>query len=153
MTPYQSRVFTAHDLWRINDLALKVYMIKKRETQVSTETIQCTAEQYAHDHLPVLREKEGSDHGLGYAILHLGELCNWLLIHWWAHQDIALGTLASADDLFNARFVSRDHQRFHACVWEHVVIDHERNAWVENMMTADPNAEAYLNDRLKNGVY
>ena len=40
-----------------------------------------------------------------------------------------------------------------ACVWELAVTGHERNAWIRHMLTARPDAAAYLDDVLPAGRY
>ncbi len=153
IAPYAPRYFRFHEVWNVGGMQLKFYSIVQGPELNPAELALAAARSYIDATLPVLREEEGSDHGLGYAMVHFGEMSNWLLVHWWAHQDIALRLLASAEDAGAPIFVSRDHRRFHACVWEHVVIDHERNAWAEHMMHASSDPERYLQDRLADGAF
>ena len=139
LTTYKPRTFRFHDVWDVNGLRLKFYSITTSSQQIPSDVALDAAKQYANVNMPILREEEGPDHGLGYAMLHFGEMSNWLLIHWWAHQDIALRLLASSEDPHEPHFISRDHRRFHACVWEHVIINHERDAWVRHAMGAPTN--------------
>ncbi len=149
---YQPRSFEFVEVKSFGSIDLKVYTITlSPKDSIHTELLS-NAYEYIGSVLPKVRQEEGPDHGLGYVILHAGEMSNWLLIHWWAHGDIALRLLASADDETTA-FVSQDHKRFHACVWEHVVIDHERLAWVRNAMIPTGNASQYTSDRLVDGRY
>ncbi|WP_246218602.1 hypothetical protein [Parasphingorhabdus halotolerans] len=149
---YQRRYFQFHNIWRVDDLRLKIYTIQLAETATLKGELFEKALVYIQSNLPKVRQEEGPDHRLGYAIIHPGEMATWLLIHWWAHSDIAMRLLASAE-VGQALFRPQDHRRFHACVWEHIVIDHERNAWVGNMMCNDNSPDAYLECRLADGLY
>lgn len=150
--PYKVRQFSYLGLWESSSTILKTYAIKLDQQDSSLSGLIDSAYIYTTQNLPALVEAEGHDHGLGYVILHAGEMSNWLLIHWWAYGDIALRHLASFDH-GHSEFVSQDHRRFHACVWEHVVIDHERDAWVRHMSREDHSPQHYLNDRLADGKY
>lgn len=152
ISKYQPREMHFHQIWDIDGLQMKVYLITVNADDVVPPELLANAKTYVEAALPDAHESEGYDHGAGYIILHLGKMENWLLIHWWAHNDIVLRLLASSA-MHDTTFRSRDHTRFHACVWEHVVINHERNAWVNNMMTDPGDAHAYLNDRLPRGMY
>jgi hypothetical protein len=152
ITPYAPRAFRFEEVWEIDGMNLKTYLITRSGTETISNEMLRNARAYIELTLPAIRQQEGPDHGLGYVILHAGEMGNWLLIHWWAFEDIAMRMLASAD-IGKTQFKSEDHRRFHACVWEHVIIDHERNAWVETMMTDEGDPHRYLQAALTDGAY
>ena len=108
------------------------------------------AEEYVRQQLPVAAELEGDHHGLGFAVLHEGVHATWLLMHWWAHGEICCQELAAAvgDGKFETVAVP-----FHACVWEHIVLNHEHQAWVRTMLKGTPDPDKYLNDVLAEGEY
>ncbi|AZS77027.1 hypothetical protein ELS24_00430 [Achromobacter spanius] len=54
---------------------------------------------------------------------------------------------------FPDQFLTTNAATALACVWELVVTTHERNAWVRHMLTAQPDARAYLADVLPAGRY
>ena len=148
---YNPRHFHFHDIWDFDGLSLKIYLITiDTDTDIPEDMLK-NAQKYIGSAMPAVRSEEGHDHEVGYVILHLGQMGNWLLIHWWAHYDIAMRLLASAD-VGTITFKSEDHRRFHACVWEHVVIDHERDAWIRTMMGAGDKT-LYLDDRLADDAY
>ncbi|MEO0464614.1 MAG: hypothetical protein AAF127_15915 [Pseudomonadota bacterium] len=152
VAPYEARNFAFVETREMACVEFKVYTIAKLEVTDVSPSLLRKAYQYIETVMPEVRKQEGADHGLGYVILHAGEMGNWLLIHWWAHSDIALRLLASAE-IGSDVFTSNDHRRFHACVWEHVVIDHERLAWVRQAMTPEGDGARYLSDRLCDGQY
>ena len=149
---YRPRYFVFDDVWNVEGVALKAYLISRNADQAVSNELRNSSHEYVVQAFPAAYKQEGHAHGLGYIILHAGEMNNWLLIHWWAHQDIALRLLASSDP-GRTQFNSQDHRRFHACVWEHEVIDHERDAWVRNMMCDRQSPQKYLTDRLIDGYY
>ncbi|MEM7701543.1 MAG: hypothetical protein AAF251_06355 [Pseudomonadota bacterium] len=150
--PYEAREFAFVEATELGGIDFKIYTIARTGASDVSPALLRNAYSYIETVLPEVRKEEGPDHGLGYVILHAGQMSNWLLIHWWAHSDIALRLLASAE-LGTDVFVSHDHKRFHACVWEHVVIDHERLAWVRQAMSATGSASNYQSDRLADGRY
>jgi len=152
ISAYKPRCFHFHDIWQVDDLRLKTYTITCSEDESIEGDLLANALDYIRTVLPTARAEEGTDHEAGYVILHKGEMATWLLIHWWAHSDIALRLLAFAP-LGDTGFQSADHRRFHACVWEHVVIDHERDAWVRTAMATSSDLNGYFDDRLNDGAY
>lgn len=148
---YIPRYFQFREVWNIGGLKLKVYIITMDASVQVLAKMLSNAHEYINKFMPKVRLEEGEDHEVGYIVLHQGQMANWLLVHWWAQCDIALRLLASAD-IGATTFKSEDHRRFHACVWEHVVIDHERGAWIRTMMGSG-DTELYLLDRLPNDLY
>ncbi|MEM8983596.1 MAG: hypothetical protein AAGC71_11255 [Pseudomonadota bacterium] len=149
-SPYRRRRFEQLPAWSIGDTTLKAYAITVGEAPLST-ALATAAYDYVSNEAETIN---GADaHGSGYAMVHHGEQAVWLLAHWWAHVDIAMRLLASAPADGLPEFVSRDAERFHACVWEHVVINHERDAWVRHVLTDTPDLDAYRADALPDGWY
>ncbi|MEM9385586.1 MAG: hypothetical protein AAGA68_11040 [Pseudomonadota bacterium] len=155
MTPYRVRSFRFDRLRYIGDLRLKCYRIGTSAAALKDAGAECyeRALAYVGDQLPtILRVDAYPHHGLGYLIVHIGAQRVWLLLHWWHGEDIVLAHLASAP-LGSGQFRSERGQPFHACVWEHVVIHHEREVWVRHMLTTQPDPTGYLEDQLADGDY
>lgn len=93
-----------------------------------------------------------AQHGLAYAIIHEGTAGTWLLFHWWAYGEIncqiVLRRLTQGGE-----FIRKQDPYLSACVWESVVIEHERVAWVSNMLRNQPCRRDYLADVLADGQY
>ncbi|MEM9234805.1 MAG: hypothetical protein AAGA69_11295 [Pseudomonadota bacterium] len=150
--PYVPRHFTSRGLWEVGDMRLKLTLIAEASIdQHFDETIE-TARIFTEQILPGARAKEGEDHHAGFVILHQGNVGTWLLVHWWAHADIQLAFLAMRPP-GGDQFYLQGERHFHACVWEQVVISHERDAWVEQVMKTGGDIEAYLEASLKDGWY
>jgi hypothetical protein len=97
-------------------------------------------------------EAEPSGHRLGFIILHCGIQGIWLQIAWWAHDDIYCAMLFHAND--DDPVVFKRLTRFHmACVWELRVVDHERQAWIDCLLSGRPDPERYIGQVLPEGWY
>ncbi|MEM1262468.1 MAG: hypothetical protein AAGH76_08730 [Pseudomonadota bacterium] len=149
-TQYAPRRFEHLPAWSVGETTFKPYAITVGEAPLSAEL--ATA---GYNYVASVADTINTDetHGCGYAMIHHGEDAVWLLAHWWAYADIALRLLASAPADGTPEFRSRDTERFHACVWEHVIINHERDAWVKHVLTDAPSLDHYLADALPNGWY
>lgn len=92
----------------------------------------------------------------GFAILHRGEESLWLLLHWWLEGGIATEILWQAeltelaDPDGDVEFMPAQPLLM-ACVWELGIIDFERRAWVETVMSGKPTAD-YLARILPRGT-
>ncbi|HNP64261.1 MAG TPA: hypothetical protein PKH39_10025 [Woeseiaceae bacterium] len=150
--PYKARSIRFLKCWEIADVCFKPYLITDDTDLAPCDPLIESARQCVEATFPEICNKEGHHHGFGYVILHTGEMKTWLLVNWWAYGDIALRMLVAAEP-GSVDFASQDHRHFHACVWEHVVIDYERDAWVKHMMKRKSDSKAYLCDRLRDGEY
>jgi hypothetical protein len=88
----------------------------------------------------------------GFLVLHHGEEAMWLLVDWWV-EDILHQRLfyAPKDNVDSFQIGPPNHEM--ACVWELLVVSHERDAWVRHTMMDPANADfsAYLSDTLTIG--
>ena len=150
--PYCKREFRRLDRWELAGHRLKVYGISVPGRADRLAELLGAARGYAERSLPLAAKDAGSSSGLGYAILHVGDPGTWLLVHWWAHQNIVCQRLALASH-DAADFQSMDDRPFHACVWEQVVIQRERDSWVRHMMSKEPDTDRYLEDWLPDGSH
>jgi hypothetical protein len=97
--------------------------------------------------------REGHHQHTGFVVLHQGVTENWLLTLWWAYGNVCCHAVShsrlDAPDQF-----TRVDSPIMACVWELVVIDFERRAWVDTMLRRDgAGRSAYLERRLPDGSY
>ncbi len=154
-TQYQKRAFTFLEQWNEDKWAFKVYGITHQaehsrghalnSKMVAAARIQIRA------HLPEVDRMDDHYH-TGFIIVHqaLGE--NWLLLHWWIQEAICCESLWKSHEESPTEFKAVQRP-FMACVWELVVIDFERRAWVDAVLQRETNLEHYLANRLPNGSY
>ena len=148
--PYQPRRYQRLGLWTAGPLLLKAYGITWRDQPGPPVELQQAAREHVSQALPPHADAEGH-HGLGFAVLHEGQQGTWLLMDWWAHNDICCQRLAHSAE-GSLRFAPVDRP-LHACVWEAVVLGFERDAWVATTLTTHPDPQAYLDLQLPDGAY
>ena len=86
--------------------------------------------------------------GIGFIIVHRGDEALWVIVCWW-ELDILYHRMWRADlGTTDLRRVPPEGPT--ACVWELLVIDHERRAWVEFVLRhpAAPDFAGYLASEL-----
>lgn len=142
---YKPRIVSDLGNWGIGPLQVKVYGILA-DGQALTASIIADARAFALKDVPPLVAAEGDDNGLGFIVIHPGDLGVSILVHWWIQGSVLCQhiqrTLWGQKDPMDT--VSRPVV---ACVWELGLIDAEQRAWRETMMTERPDAQAYLDAR------
>lgn len=142
---YRPREVSDLGLWNVGPLEFKIYGIVADGKTVS-ETERDEARSFVTEQVPSLVKAEGEDNGLGFIIIHPGELGVSILAHWWVQGSVLCQhirrKLWGVDEPMNmaARPVI-------ACVWELALINAEQELWRETMMTSHPDPAAYLNAR------
>lgn len=122
----------------VSNWHLKVYTMSGRQTEVDDPTLQSALQLLETIKFP-------AEKGHGFVIIHRGEETIWLLIDLWM-EDILYQELFSAPLSQSTNFKKRVDGPM-ACVWELVVICHERTAWIKHTMSnKSPDYEAYLAD-------
>ena len=88
----------------------------------------------------------GEDHyGVGFAIAHDARAVGIALIYWWKSENEAHQRIYVSPKEDPAAFTQVDNQPA-GCVWELEVVDFERRAWLEDVLSnpAGPDLGAYL---------
>ncbi|MEM7634870.1 MAG: hypothetical protein AAF299_09945 [Pseudomonadota bacterium] len=140
---YRPRAVSGLDVWHIGDLRLKVYGITA-DGQELTDDLVSKAQAFAQRELPALVAAEGEDNGLGFVIIHPGELGVSVLLHWWIQGSVLCQHIERTlwgDD----KPMDTASRPVIACVWELGLIDAEQRIWRDVMMVPQPDADAYLN--------
>lgn len=140
--PYQDRPAWLIEVADISGWQIKFYGMCAAGISVNPELIEA-----AKSFLEANAQFD-SESGYGFSILHRGEEAVWLLLDWWK-QDI-LHQRLFCSELEKVSFQQGPPNHEMACVWELQVITHERDAWVEHVMTDPSNAnfDAYLKDQI-----
>jgi len=149
---YAPRRIAYLDLWAVEDVRLKAYGITLDGDSALDPELVVAARDGVAATVPAAAAAEGEDTGLGFVVVHVGTEGVWLLMHWWAHDDICCQRLGHAK-AGSTQFRSVSDRPLMACVWELVVIDHERRSWVRHMLSDEADPNAYLADRLPDGLY
>ncbi|WP_337660400.1 hypothetical protein [Anderseniella sp. Alg231-50] len=139
---YQPRAVSRLGVWQIGHLRLKVYGITA-DGQKLTDEIVNKAHGFAQRDLPALVAAEGEDDGLGFVVIHPGELGVSVLLHWWIQGSVLCQHIERT--LWgNDKPMDTAARPVIACVWELGLIDAEQRIWRDTMMAPAPDAGAYL---------
>ncbi|MDJ0896188.1 MAG: hypothetical protein QNJ92_13680, partial [Alphaproteobacteria bacterium] len=123
---YHPRDVSNLGLWEIGGLKLKVYGLFAAEKR-TTEGMLSEAKAFVrHDVLPRVAE-EGEDNGMGFVIIHPGDLGVSISAHWWIQGSVLcqhiyrkLYSETKAMDTVKRPVI--------ACVWELALINAEQEA-------------------------
>lgn len=142
---YQPRAVSDLGNWNIEGYQFKVYGIAFKERDI-TESIVADAHAFVRDEVPALITAEGDANGLGFVIIHSGELGATFLAHWWVQGSILCQHIRRK--VWGAeKAISTTIRPVIACVWELGLINAEQEIWRKTMMNAAANPSAYLNAR------
>ncbi|MEO9899725.1 hypothetical protein [Nisaea sp.] len=132
-------------LWEVGPLQIKVYGLLAEGREIAEDLLSKAEAFLIKDVLPRVAA-EGEDNGLGFVILHPGDLGVSISAHWWIQGSVLCQhnyrKLYDANEPMNT--VERPAV---ACVWELAIINAEQEAWRETMMTRAPDQKAYLERR------
>ncbi|MFG0258272.1 MAG: isochorismatase [Phycisphaerales bacterium JB043] len=85
--------------------------------------------------------------GVGFVIVHLGSGWDYLVGCWWDNENELCVRVLSRERGEERWAVARENQSF--CVWDMEVMWHERNAYVEHVLTdTRGDVEGYMRDVL-----
>ena len=142
---YRPRAVSDLGHWDVYPLKLKVYGIAADGKEI-TEMVFDNAHSFVSDEVLPLVEAEGEDNGLGFVIIHAGDLGVSVLAHWWIQGSVLCQhirrTLWGADTPMDTAT-----RPVIACVWELGLINAEQEIWRETMMISQPDPAAYLSAR------
>jgi len=142
---YRPRAVAHLGFWEVGHLKLKVYGIVAAGKELTSSMIDDANSFVMQDLLPLV-SAEGEDNGLGFVIIHPGDLGISVLAYWWIQGSVLCQhirrTLWGADKPMDT--VTRP---VIACVWELGLINAEQQVWRDTMMTGRPDAGSYLNAR------
>lgn len=152
---YHKRAIAPAGLWEIDDWKIKAYGIHYDANRPIGEILHPgfdeDAKRFIRGQLPVA-EHEGHHNNCGFAIIHQGTEYNWLVFNWWAHNFICCEALARCKSGETADFNLYTGPAM-ACVWEMVIIEHEKKAWISSALTENGSVEDYLGACLSPGRY
>jgi len=142
MEPYKARNIDFTGIQSIKHWQIKTYSIIYDRASFSKELV--------NESIGLLKnELPGiTDHtyGLGFLITHHGKGSNFVLIDWWHNENELQHQVYYSSKESPEKLIKQNSSAPAACVWDLIVINHERNAWVKHMMINEPKTNNYLND-------
>ncbi len=146
--PYQPRPIRFLNLWEESGWRMKVYGIAYQR-ELPRRELTAAAKAVAREYLPQPAIAPNR-YGAGFLGIHDGRGANFVFVDWWAdenelHHHVFISPAAQPLAL---RKATPDDSQF--CVWDLRVLDFERQAWLETVLTnpAGVNLEEYLARRL-----
>lgn len=142
--PYIAREVEFRKIATFEGWRLKVYGISTGAEPVSDDLV----ETGLNEILPNLPQPAmaADRYGVGFVIVHRGELRNWFSLDWWEYEDILFHNLYSSP-LDDAGVITAEKSAAIACVHELRIIAFESEAWIRTALSrkSDPDFESYLN--------
>ena len=139
---FRPRAVSRHGVRDAGPCRFKVYGLRAPGREVADVDLGEARAFLDGEVVPILAARV-EDHGLGFLVVHPGDLGTSFAAHWWVQGSVLCQRirrrLHGADeplDMAAGPVV--------ACVWELAIIGAEQALWRETMMTRDPDPRAYL---------
>lgn len=139
MDKYKKRDIQFQGIRTIKDWKIKTYSICYDRESFSKE-LEKESMQLLETELP---EITYYNYGIGFMITHHGKDSNFVLLDWWCNENELQQQVYYSAKETPAKLKKQNSNAPIACVWDLIIINFERNAWVEYMMT----------EKQKNGNY
>ncbi|MEM7177668.1 MAG: hypothetical protein AAF503_08175 [Pseudomonadota bacterium] len=142
---YRPRAINSRGTWDFDGITFKVYDLLAEGRTVNDEMIGYAKAFVSQEVLP-RSESMGDSNGLGFVIIHPGDLGLTIAAHWWAQGSVLCQHIyrRQYDD---ARPLDTINRPAVACVWELEIITAEQAIWRETMMNNQSDSAAYLEMR------
>lgn len=139
---YRPRKISNRGIWDLGDIQFKIYDLLAEGKTVSDEMIK-TAESFLRGDVLMAAQKMGDSNGLGFVIIHPGDLGITIAAHWWA-QGSVLCQRIYRHQYTDALPLDTINRPAIACIWELEIIAAEQIIWCETMMKLQTDKSAYL---------
>lgn len=140
METYKAREIQFKGIQNIKEWKMKRYSISYNSESFSGE-LENESLMLLQNVLPKI---DNTNYGVGFMIVHHGKGANFVLIDWWCNENELQQRVYYSSKNSPEKLILQDGNSPIACVWDLTVINHERNAWMEHMMTEKPKLSNYL---------
>lgn len=140
MERYKARDIHFTGVRTMSNWQLKTYRIMYDNKSFS-EDLEKESMQLLQTELP---GNTDDNYGVGFMITHHGKGLNFVLLDWWCNENELQQQVYYSSKEAPEKLSKRNGNSPIACVWDLIVFNHERNAWVKYMMTEKPNKTKYL---------
>jgi hypothetical protein len=142
---YHPRGVSNLGLWDVAGLKFKVYGLVADNKAIDQGMLILAQSFVQLDVLPRVAD-EGGDNGMGFVIIHPGELGISISAHWWIQGSVLCQHIYRR--LYSATEPMDTVKRpVIASVWELALINVEQEAWRRTMMKSKPSPSVYLSTR------
>lgn len=144
---YHPRAVSDHGVWDVGPLQIKAYGLLAEGKKITDEMLSKARLFLREDVLPRVAA-EGEDNGLGFVIIHPGDLGISISAHWWIQGSVLCQHIHR--QLYDAKDPMDTVTRpVVGCVWELALINAEQEIWRETMMRVEPDRGGYLTSRAR----
>ncbi|WP_426125331.1 hypothetical protein [Pararhizobium sp. PWRC1-1] len=142
---YHPRGVSNLGIWDMAGLKLKIYGLVADNRTIDQAMLILAQSFVRRDVLPRVAD-EGDDNGMGFVIIHPGELGVSISAHWWIQGSVLCQHIYRK--LYSATEPMDTVKRpVIACIWELALINAEQEAWRKTMMKSEPNPSVYMDTR------
>lgn len=142
---YRPRAILDLGVQETESLEVKVYGLLAEGKEITDKMVEQAAEILRRD-VPQRVAALGDSNGLGFVIIHPGDLGISISFHWWIQGSVLCQHIHR--QLYGASEPMDTRTRpVVACVWELALINSEQEAWRRTMMISRPDPAAYLESR------
>ncbi|HJY63808.1 MAG TPA: hypothetical protein VJ455_06610 [Ignavibacteria bacterium] len=144
--PFENREIKFSGIWHDNSWRFKIYKITHKNNTPADEKTLEIAKSFANSCIAKYTDI-APVYGLGYIILHKGMDSNFIVVCFWAGENM-LRThvmISSIDKPYE--YIDKTETGMTVCVWDAIIHNFERNAWVENILNKPehPSPDEYIN--------
>jgi hypothetical protein len=140
---YKKRKIQFYKNLKIDQWQVKVYLISITESFQSYDMIDLVSAKInfwlteAVDH-----------HKIAFIIIHEATDGIWILVNWWTCGEMLITKTYFVSFKEKTKILQLPRNASMACVWEMIIIQHERNAWVKHILenAEKPNFIDYNHD-------
>ena len=140
MEKYNPREIKFKGIQTVKDWKIKNYSISY-DKQSFSEEMERRSLQLLQTELPKITDNV---YGVGFMIVHHGKGANFVLLDWWCNENELQHQVYYSKKEAPTQLKKQNSGAPIVCVWDLIVINHERNAWVEHMMIEKPKISKYL---------
>ncbi len=151
---YKPRKIEFEKLVHVGDWNVKVYSITNKEIFRSHDILKRAVSEL-HKWLSIPESSELSTYKMGFLIVHEAREGVWILLNWWTGGEMIETKVFFADYKNPKALVSSPYGvNSLLCVWELEIIVHERQAWIDHVLSnaTDPDFKRYMRSNLKQVV-
>ena len=145
---YEDRQVEFCGIWEDNSWKFKIYKITHKNNSPADEKIENTAKAFALKCVTTFTDIAAL-YGLGYIILHKGMDSNFIVINFWAGENMIRthAFISTLENPYDYRDITETGMN--VCVWDALIHNFERNSWVENILKNpdEPEIDKYMNSK------
>ena len=139
---YHPRTVTDCGIWDIGHVKFKIYGLLARGKKITSD-MTSLAQQFIFEETSQRIESMSDNNGLGFVIIHPGDLGMSISTHWWVQGSVLCQHIYRRQYADSAPLDTSTRPAI-ACIWELALINAEQESWRATMMKPEPDHMAYL---------